>query len=187
MDYRVPNRMRQTLTIIVALGIIALFVLVNVKVPPTASPIRVGALPLGPGFVTLPNDGTYIAPCWGGTLPMWWAVFVYQSNRSNATFHLSGAWKASRPTDVAFGFSGNLTSMDDLRNWMPVAHCNPMLPSHPPPGPMPTPTSPLLPLSGSVDYDITTQPFATLFVLTLHSFAGGDVVEVTQPFAVTLV
>jgi len=175
--------MRHTLTIIVVLAVIALLVLVTVKVPPSASSIVVGSLPLQTGFLTLPNDGTYVAPCGAGSLPIRWAIFVYQSNRSNATFHLAGAWTASRPTSVDFGFSANITSMEDLRTWILFAHC-PLRSGGPSP-PATAPTPPALPLSGSVDYRITTLPSATLFVLMFRSFSSSDVIEVNQSFTVT--
>lgn len=178
--------MRQSLTVLVVVAILALVVLVTVKVPLSASPIRVGALPLRAGFVTLFNDGTYTAPCGGGTLPMGWTAFVYQSNRSNVTFHLAGAWTASRPTEVEFGLWFNIATTDDLRNWEPFSHCNPTIPMPPPSPPpnAPPPIPPALPYSGSVDDNVTTFPEATLFVLVFRSFDGGDTIEVTEPFTV---
>ncbi len=175
---------RDPLPAIVAVAIIGLLVAVVLFVPsyPPAPAATVGTLPLGVSSFRPSLDGTYYAPCRGGTLPIRWAVFLYQSNRPNTTFHLSGAWNATEPTSVEFGFSVNLTSTDVLRNWMPFAHCPLLPPNYTPPNP---PTRPTLPTSGSVDYDITTLPDATLFLLMVRTFDPSDVVQVTEPFTMT--
>lgn len=177
--------MRQALPALVALGIVGLFLVVLIVAPPFAPGARVGTLPLGTGSFALAMVGTYHAPCDGGTLPIRWAAFVWQSNRSNVTFHLTGAWTATRPTHVEFGFSMNLTSIEVLRDWVRFAHCPPL---HVPPAPPTTPpVPPSLPTSGRTDYNITTLPDATLFLLVIRTFDSADVITVTEPFTVTAV
>ena len=165
---------------IVALAIVLLFA-AAVILPPRPPVATIGALPLGEGAYSLGLDGTYFAPCFGGSIPIRWAVFLYQSNRSNTTFHLSGAWTASRPTLVQFGFSTNITSVSVLRDWGPIIHCPLVPPNYTPPVPQPPP----LPISGSVDDRITTLPDATLFLLVVRTFDPSDVFVVTEPFTVT--
>ncbi len=174
--------MRDPVVAILAVAIVALFLAVVVFVP-SAPAGRIGTLPLGVTSFSPSITGTYYAPCAGGTLPIWWAAFLYQSNRPNATFHLSGAWTATKPTYVDFGFSANLTSPYILGDWRPFAHCPLMGPNYTPPPPTPPP----LPTSGSVGYNITTLPDASLFILVVRTFDSADIVHVTEPFTVTSV
>lgn len=172
--------MRNILTVLVALAIAGLFLLTLAWAPPFAPAATIGTLPLGTGHFAPGLSGTYYAPCAGGTLPIRWAAFLWQSNEPNVTFHLAGAWDATRPTDVSFGFSVNVSPTAVLRDWMPVAHC-PLMPVPPPP-PSSPPTPPPLPTSGRVDYNITTLPDATLFLLVFRTFDSADVITVTEPF-----
>ncbi len=170
--------MRNVLGAIVAVAIAALFVAVVILSPSVPS-ATLGTLPLGTGSFRPALDGTYVGPCRSGTLPIHWAAFVYQSDKPNTTFRLSGAWTASAPTSVEFGFSVNLSLPHDLENWIILAHCPLTSPNSTPPAPPPLPTS------GSVNYSVTTLPGATLFLLVVRTFDSRDVVEVTEPFTAT--
>lgn len=171
-------RTRDPLPAIVVVAIAVLFAIV-VVVAPSVPAVAMGTLPLGETLFRPALQGTYHARCLAGTLPIWSAVFLDQSNRSTTTFHLSGAWTATHPTSVEFGSSMNTTSIESYRDWWPFLHC-PIFSGNG------TPTQPpTLPTSGSVEDNVTTFPNATMFVLIVRAFDPSDIVQVTEPFTVT--
>ncbi len=167
------------LTGLVAIAIVGLWILVIIVVPSSSPAPILGSLPLATRSFDLPNQGMYYPPCSRTTFPVWWAAFVYTSNRTNASVHVTGAWTATRETAVLVFDLADDVATSDLGRWQIFAHC-PINPPSPPPPVAP----PSLPRSGSVDSQIEIWPNASRLVVQFLSFDRSDNVQVTEAFMV---
>lgn len=170
--------MAQRLTVLVAVAVILVFSLVVLEIPEQPPRTVVGGLPVSPGFVTLPNPGTYAPMCSLTSFSTRWAVFLSTTNGANRTFHLTGAWTSTRGTGIWAIPFGDTDDPQVLANLVEPGSCPPAL-LRQFPGP------PALPYSGKVDLNLTTYAGSTRLAVLLYSYDSADVVMITQSIALS--